>query len=383
MRLCAGDDIHPLQLPLREGEGPSYLRPPDFMPLPFFSNKTRTLGVDIAATGIKVVELLREKGRFRLATYGYSERAFSETMTPLLDHPKETGALLARVCKEAGVQTRDAVSALPLSHLFSSLLPAPDSVKKQEAEADIRREAAKLLPLPVDQMLLFTTQLSETAASGRATGRVLVTAAAKTLVAKYTEVFAAARLTLRVLDTEAFGLIRALVGKEKTSMLLVDIGHTRTNVIVVEQGVPFLSRTIQLGGDTVTSTLSKALGLSRDQAERLKRDAAIKSAQAPSVDALPPALQTVFQTLFHEMKFCLEMYEKTPLRQNRMVEKIILTGSSAHLPGLAPEIARTFGVNTYVGDPWARVVVPEALRVALDDVGPRLAVAVGLAMRDR
>lgn len=39
-------------------------------------------------------------------------------------------------------------------------------------------------------------------------------------------------------------------------------------------------------------------------------------------------------------------------------------------------------VNVYIGDPWARVTVPEALRPVLDEIGPRFAVAIGLAMRD-
>jgi Tfp pilus assembly PilM family ATPase len=49
---------------------------------------------------------------------------------------------------------------------------------------------------------------------------------------------------------------------------------------------------------------------------------------------------------------------------------------------LAPFFAKQLGIKTYVGDPWARVVSPEGLRPVLDEIGPRFAVAVGLAMRD-
>jgi hypothetical protein len=39
-------------------------------------------------------------------------------------------------------------------------------------------------------------------------------------------------------------------------------------------------------------------------------------------------------------------------------------------------------VNTYLGDPWARVVYPVDLRPILDEIGPRFSVAIGCAMRD-
>jgi hypothetical protein len=39
-------------------------------------------------------------------------------------------------------------------------------------------------------------------------------------------------------------------------------------------------------------------------------------------------------------------------------------------------------VNTYLGDPWARIVYPVDLRPILDEIGPRFGVAIGCAMRD-
>jgi hypothetical protein len=39
-------------------------------------------------------------------------------------------------------------------------------------------------------------------------------------------------------------------------------------------------------------------------------------------------------------------------------------------------------VNTYLGNPWARVVFPPDLRSVLEELGPRFAVTIGCAMRD-
>jgi len=64
------------------------------------------------------------------------------------------------------------------------------------------------------------------------------------------------------------------------------------------------------------------------------------------------------------------------------VEKIILAGGSAFLPNLVGYLTELFNKSVMIGNPWDRVIYPEELKSALDEIGSRLAVAIGLAMRD-
>jgi Tfp pilus assembly PilM family ATPase len=75
----------------------------------------------------------------------------------------------------------------------------------------------------------------------------------------------------------------------------------------------------------------------------------------------------------------LDFYQKS---HNRKVEKIILTGGTAFLGHLTGYLSRVLSINTYIGDPWARLIYPTDLKPILDRLGARFAVAVGLAMRD-
>ena len=45
-------------------------------------------------------------------------------------------------------------------------------------------------------------------------------------------------------------------------------------------------------------------------------------------------------------------------------------------------LKESLNMNVYRGDPWARVVFAEDLRPVLDEIGPRMAVSIGLAMRE-
>jgi len=49
---------------------------------------------------------------------------------------------------------------------------------------------------------------------------------------------------------------------------------------------------------------------------------------------------------------------------------------------LPAHLSDLFNTNTIVGDPWFRVAYPFELKPILDKIGPRLAVAIGLAMRE-
>jgi type IV pilus assembly protein PilM len=214
---------------------------------------------------------------------------------------------------------------------------------------------------------------------------VLITAAAKTMIQKYTSIFALAGLELLSLETEAFALIRSLVGRDKTTTMIVDIGAYRTNIVIVENGIPYVNRSLAVGGLSVTKEVAAALGLSEDQAETMKLDAAALGAlyQNPGQGGdFPKVFEKVFAPVVTELTYSANLFLGQKANESKRIEKIILTGGGALLPNLPEHLAKALSLRVYVGDPWARVVYPDPLRPTLAQVGPRFAAAVGLAMRD-
>lgn len=355
------------------------------------SKPTTFLGVDIGGSSIKVVELVNEKGRARLMTYGYLELPPQEAGDGLFDQPKKAGELLAQVCKEAGVKTTQAMTALQASSVFSTILALPKTKDPKAIKPLIDAELGKLAPLPVSEMITYSTMID---GEGKKTDkvektekakeekdkytRVLVTGAAKTFVQKYIEIFKTAKLNLQAIDTESFALIRALIGKDRGAIMILDLGSKRTNLFIVEKGIPFVSRSINLGGDTVTKRMVEQMQLSEGDAERAKRDLGIAGGNG----SLPKILEPIMQPIVNEIRFAFQLYANMELTEIKRVEKIILTGGSSHLAHVPEYLSETLNMNVYRGDPWARVVYPKDLAVVLEEIGPRMAVAVGLAMRE-
>jgi type IV pilus assembly protein PilM len=217
------------------------------------------------------------------------------------------------------------------------------------------------------------------------TVQVLLTGASRAMVQKYVTVFKTAGMELVSIETEAFALIRSLIGKDRATTMIVDMGAVRTNIVIVESGVPYVTRSLDMGGATLTKAMAKTLAMDAKSAEQMKCD--IKSiASIYPGEGLPKIFETSIAPMITELQYSMNLYvgqtDGGVAAGGKQVEKIILTGGSAALPSLAPYFARQLGIKTYVGDPWARIVSPEGLRPVLDEIGPRFAVSAGLAMRD-
>ncbi len=346
---------------------------------------TSYLGIDIGFGGIKLVELKNEKGRARLMTYAYANLPAEALDKSLINDVPGTAALIKKMMAKSKTTAKKTVSALPISSVFSSILNVPTTNEK-ELKAAVEAQAKKLIPMPLEEVALDTKIIDKIdknkAEGGKASTRVLVTAAPKTLVSKYVEIFKQAGLELVSLETEAFAEIRALIGKDRSTIMLIDVGALRTNIVVVESGIPFITRSIATGGNQITQTIARTLGIPLEQAESMKRD--IKSMQtfAPTGD-LSPILQVLVKPILDEVRYSFNLYQG----QNgggppKRIDKIILTGGSALLPRLPEFLTQQMNVNTYLGNPWARGVYPPDLRALLEELGPRFAVTIGCAMRD-
>ncbi|MCR4312385.1 MAG: pilus assembly protein PilM, partial [Candidatus Uhrbacteria bacterium] len=356
-------------------------------------------------------ELTPEAGRLRLSTYGYSEPSVETATKPFAGEDVAiTSGIIKQIIASSGMKATKAAAALPGASVFHAIItiPVPKSTK-DDVRAVIEAQASKILPLPLAEMILDShildkDLLPKDEGSQRDKGekggqgsiptpsdptipsqspsakprhiRVQITGAPKSVVAKYVEIFKAAKLELVSLETEAFALLRALVGKDASRVMIVDIGAERSNVIIAEKGVPFLTRVVKGGGNVVTQALSGSMGVGVAEAETMKKDMTFQSD-----GTLPPVVEAAMKPLIHEMRYALQLYAEQDFHENRVVDKIILTGGSSSLPGLARYVTQALNVNCYLGDPWARVATQPEARPVLDEVGSRFAVAAGLAMR--
>lgn len=330
-----------------------------------------------------MVNLSRDK-KPRLVTYGFTDRSPNELDTDWLADPQATGALVRKICDKAKVTSNGAVTALPIASVFSSVISLPSSAAK-ELEAAVRWEAKKLIPLPLEEVVLDWKRLAPlpvVAKEGekskeQKTIEVLLTGAPQDLVQKYVEIFKKAGLSLLSLETESFAFIRSLVGNDPSPVAIVDIGAKKSNIVLVDRGIPFIARSVEVGGKNFTESVARALNVPLEQAEEIKRNIA----DSEAMNNLPTLIKDNLTPLLNEIKYSLNVY-RSRNEMTRPIEKIILTGGSALLPKLADYFNEFFNLRTFLGDPWARLSYHTDLTPLLQSIGARFSVAIGLALRE-
>jgi type IV pilus assembly protein PilM len=344
----------------------------------FFAKKHSYLGVDLGTGSIKVVELASVNGQARLLTYGFAELPPEDMKFNAHEKLERTAQALNDICIKAHVTSRKAVAALPTFAVFSSLLTLP-AMNEQEVGQALTYEAKKIVPLPLDEMILDWKVLPGPVATARRdkTMRVLLTAAPKNLVKQYLDIFRLAKIEILSLETEAFALGRALLGLEPSVAVLVDVGALTTDVAVVQDHIPLLNRSIDVGGVTVSKAIAASLQIDYRRAEQFKRDVGLTLQGGTS--GVPKIIEQTLGPIVNEVKYAISLYQA---EGSKPIEKLVLTGGSAFLPQLPQYLEQVFQLKVVIGDPWAQVSYPVDLKGVLEDIGPRFATAIGLALRE-
>ncbi len=345
------------------------------------------LGIDIGASGIKIVECLNEKGVPRLANYAFSQEPL-ETIGKKdpRDNPEECAAVLREIITRAHITSSKAIASLPTFSVFSSVITVGEE-KRTVLEEEIKEKAKKIIPLPMEEMVLDWKIVSETleqstdspssldviAEKPQRIRRVLITAAQRKLVSSYIQIFKLAKLELLSLETESFALIRSLMGNDASPAMMVDMGAATTNLSIIQDLTPVLDRSLDTGGINLTKRLSEVLSVNMAHAEEIKKDLglSLQNTQSPALAALKEMLNPIL----HEIRYTANLYGGN-------LSKLILTGGSAFLPLLPSYLQETFNTRVIIGDPWNPMIFPKGLEGVLSEIGPRFSVAAGLAMRE-
>jgi type IV pilus assembly protein PilM len=263
---------------------------------------------------------------------------------------------------------------------------------KQLANA-VRFRAQEALPIPLDEAVLDYQVLAEGVdEEGQPTRRILLVVAYRELIDRYVDACKQAGLGLVGIDLEAFALLRALqapqdgVGDDPSAALVaVSIGHERSTFAVSDGRVCEFTRVLDWGGSALNVAIARVLDAAPSEVEEVKRSLTLTGATAvpPGLSAdqsakAVDAVRKAVQTFARELVSSLQYYQNQP--GSLGIGEIVLTGGTAHLPGLADELERLIGVRVRVGDPLARMRVSK--KVGDPDQVGSLAVAIGLGIED-
>jgi len=350
------------------------------------------LGVDIGSSAIKIVQLTKKNGQAVLETYGelalgpYAGLGIGQAVT--LPPDKIAQALIDLMKeKEVNITTKKCGISIPFSSSFMSVIEMPE-VSPKQLSVMVPLEARKYIPVPItevtldwsvvpkSEVLVEDPEVSDVPVIATITPKVdvLIVAIHNETIARYQEIVAKAGLEAGFFEIEIFSTMRAVLDDALRPVMIMDMGATTTKLYVVERGIILSSHTINRGSQDITSTISKSLGLTIEQAEVMKR----KVGAAGDDKNLNDLIIVSLDYIFAEMNNALLSFEK---KHKKTIAKLILVGGGSALKGLAELAGNSFKTEVVSANPFNKVSAPAFLENILKETGPEFAVAIGLALR--
>src|SRR3989339_576893 len=351
-----------------------------------FFGKNHSLGIDVGTTGIKIVELRKENNVPMLSNYALSYDSGSLLQSDgleILNGQIET--ILQSMMKKAEFKTKRAVVSVPSFLALISFVELPE-MPASEIEKAIQFEAAKFIPSPIDEVNIgweIVGNYQEKPVEGGQPNRgsqkmqVMVVSVPNAAVDRLSSVVSSSRIKVMAMEVENFATVRCLVGNDKGTFMIVNIGAKATDFTVVSDGVIRMTRSIDVGGAEISRAIASGLGVDIQRADRIK-----KSGQVDLLDAkekISSLVKPVVGMITDEIKRLQELYHKK--NSLSKIEKIIFTGGTSKLTTLVDYFSKQLSLECQKGNSLARVGVRKDHQELAQEVAPELTVAIGLALR--
>jgi type IV pilus assembly protein PilM len=248
-----------------------------------------------------------------------------------------------------------------------------------EVEASIQFDAEQYIPFQISEVNL-DYQVVGPAQTEDVGMEVLLVVAKKDKIQNHAGAVGLAGRTPEIVDVDAFALQNAFeinYSVDPTRVIaLLNIGASLMNINITKGGMPLFIRDVSVGGHQYTDVLQKELSLTFQEAEDLK----LGKGAGAETDMVQPLLESITDMLIMEVQKTFDFFKETFPQES--ITQVWLSGGAARVPGLVERIQHAFGYPAEIMDPFQSVTMgPKVDKARISELGPALAVAVGLALR--
>jgi len=347
----------------------------------FRRSQVPMLGIDISSTSVKLLELSRSGGRYRVESYAVEPLPPNSVMEKNITDAQLVGEAIARAVKKSGTRTKLGACAVAGSAVITKVISMPANLSEEELEGQIQIEADQYIPYALDEISLDFSILGP---SPNDPGRidVLLAASRSDNVDVRVAALEVAGIEAKIVDVEAFALENALallaaqggpVG-EAHVLAIMDVGATASTLSVLEDSKIIYTREQLFGGRQLTDEIQRRYGLSYEEAGLAKRQGGLPDNYEPEV--LRPFMESMAQEVNRALQF---FYSSS---QVGTVDHVVLAGGCASISGIDLLVQSKVDTPTTIANPFANMTAAPRVRAeALGNDAPALMIACGLALR--
>ena len=364
--------------------------------------KSESFGLDISDLSLKIVKLKKRGQFFELDSF------LEEKIEPgiikggeIKDEKKLAEIIRESIKKVKGekLKTNYVVASLPEEKAFLQVIQMP-KIPEEDLKSAVIYEAENYIPTPLEEVYL-DYQIIPPVYDHLDHLDILIAALPKKTVDPYLSALKLAGLRPKVLEIESLAIARALIKNGITTqpILLIDLGATRTSFIIFSGHSLRFTSSIPVSSSNFTEIISKNLGVSLAEAERLKikhgleekvkikigeEKTELKRERGRIFEALIPTLVDLVQQIKRYLDYYQAHAEHEHLPPDgKGVSKILLCGGGANLKGLCQLLSLELKIPVEIGNPWVNILIKEKKEVAelSFEESLKYTTALGLALR--
>ncbi len=324
------------------------------------------VGLDIGSSSVKAIELKKRGSEYELVNWGIENLGQDTVVDGAIMDAISVSTAIDKIFADHKIKTKDVATSVS-GHSVIVKRVTVNAAAEDEVASAIEYEAQQHIPFDLADVFK-DYQLLGPASSGGGYDVMLV-AVKREKILNHTNVLSQSAKNATIVDIDAFALQNAFeVNYDPPSDLMVallNVGASIMNINIVRGGVPLFTRDVSVGGNQYTDTLQKELDLSYEDAEKLKHGQEIPNIQP---DQKSPHIRSVSEILLLEIQKTFDFFRQTASTEN--VQHIYVAGGTARIEGLIDLLKEEFNIPVEILNPFQKVTI-----------GPRMTVAMGLALR--
>jgi len=341
-----------------------------------FGRNPTTVALDIGSGLIKLVAVSHRSGEPVLTKVAFASVVSDAIVEGEVMDPALVADAIKGLMATAGIKTKQVVTAVGGRDVIIKKI-SMDRMKEAEAREVIRWEAEQHVPFDMDNVELDFQILDPEGEGLQMT--VLLVAAKRELIETKLALLAEIGLEPSIIDVDAFALHNAFEVNYPEAMRgvvgLVNIGHETTNINILDDGVPVLTRDIPVGTRRFREDLQRERGVSADDADKMLQGL------EPS-EQLEPFLQSRGEELAVGIERAAAFLQSAS-RSAAGISRLYITGGGSRIPRLAKVLGDRLRLPVQAANPLERIQVADGVFGAMDvdEVAPLLMLPIGLALR--
>ncbi|MBT9147052.1 MAG: Cell division protein FtsA [Syntrophomonadaceae bacterium] len=325
-----------------------------------------SVGLDIGANAIKIVELRKVGEKVQLIKAG---------MVGIPDDSSRQKDILSNLLRDFKGRGKAFSVAVPGQSAYIRYVDLPP-LDTSRLEQMMGYEAKQQIPVPLEEVLWDYQRLP--ARDPSKTSIVLVAAKSEAIERLLDNIgrFGIEPYAIDYSPLASYNALKFSGSISSETSILIDLGAESTNLSIETRNSLCWTRSIPVGGMSLTRSIEKSLGVTLIEAERLKKEeggAPGSAGRDRVVEAMAPSLRR----LADEIRRSLTFFQAE--LGGEAVNRVILSGGGVHIKGISQFLKEELGVSVETASPLAALYSP--LPIISRDQEAFFHVAIGLALR--